>query len=447
MKRFLLALLTVLAGSACLAPALASEEASIVRGGRLYDHWVRELQVRPPAGLHPLFSARRNFRTAADTWRCKECHGWDYNGLHGMPGIRGRQGADPTTLVGVLKNSTHRYGGLMGDADLLDLAQFVSHGQVDMQGILDTSRRVGNANASEKTYATLCGACHGLDGRRLREIAPLGETARQSPQEVLHVMLNGHPDRKMPALRKLGSELIARMLAYLQTLPGENLSASIAHGGRLYDNWQAEAGAERPTLPHPAYPPGARYANEAAQTWRCKECHGWDYKGREGAYADGQHATGIKGIRAMAGHDPARIITLLRDVTHRYDAVLKERDLRDLAQFVSAGQIDMDVAIDRRSGRARGDAQRAAAYYDTLCAVCHGSDGQLIRTGSPLGQVARTNPWESLHKMMNGHPDEKMPALREIDRHILVDILAFLQTLPEVPGQRRDAVPPKGVGG
>ena len=440
MKRLLLTMLTALLGSCVIGPAQARDEASIVRGGRLYDHWARELRDRPPVGLHPLFAARRNYPSAADTWRCKECHGWDYKGRHGMVGIQGRQGAEPATIVAILKNDTHRYGDLMADADLLDLANFVSQGQIDIQGIIEAARRARNVAVGENAYGTICGACHGLDGRRLRDIPALGETARQRPHEVLHVLFNGHPDRTMPALRALGTDFATRMLAFLETLPGENPAASIAHGGRLYDNWQAEAGAARPPLAHPAYPTTAHFAADVPLTWRCKECHGWDYKGKQGAYGAGKHATGVKGIRAMAGADPSRIANILRDNTHRYDAVLKERDVHDLAQFVSSGQIDMDAVIEPRTGRARGDANRATAYFDTICAACHGLDGQRITTTAPLGQIARANPWESLHKMLNGHPDEKMPALRELGQPILIDILAHLQTLPENRVPIRDAI-------
>jgi mono/diheme cytochrome c family protein len=432
MKRLMLSVLTGLAGFLVAGPTVANDEASIVRGGRLYDHWSRELKERPPHGLHPLFTARRNELSAADSWRCKECHGLDYAGKHGIVGIRGRQGAEPAAIVALLKDRTHRYGELLGESDLLDLANFVSRGQVDLPAAIEGTRR-GKANpaAHEKYYGTICAACHGLDGGRLREIAPLGDVARRSPHEVLHVILNGHPGQTMPALRALGADFAARMLLYLQTLPSANLAVSIAHGGRLYDNWQAETGAPQQALAHPAYPPTAFHTGDAPLTWRCKSCHGWDYLGNRGSYASGRNATGIKGIRDMAGTEPGRIVAILRDATHKYDAVLKERDLQDLAFFVSQGQIDMDVAIDRPSGRARGDAERASAYYRTICATCHGSDGRRIITTVPLGRVARTNPWESLHKIANGHPNEKMPALRELDQQLLIDILAYLQGLPE----------------
>lgn len=425
--------LALLAG---LVPASAAgatvDEGAVARGGRLYDHWSRELRERPPAGIHPAMAARLGSVAAADSWRCSECHGWDYKGRHGMPGIRGRQGADPAAIVPVLKDATHRYGDLLRDGELLDLAQFVSHGQVDMTAAADPKGLArADMNAIARQYGSICSGCHGLDGDRLREIPPLGDAARQRPHEVLHVVLNGHAGGNMPGLRALGTDLAAGFLGYLQGLPTLNVAAAIAHGGRLYDDWQVEAVTRRPLLPHPAYPATARHANDAALTWRCKACHGWDYQGHRGQYASGPHATGIKGISGMVGADPARIVSILKDGRHLYGAILKERDLQDLAHFVSAGQVDMDAAIDRRSRAAQGDPGRARAAYDTVCAVCHGKDGRRIVTAPPLGQLARANPWESLHKIFNGHPDEKMPALRELGRQLLVDILAYVQTLPE----------------
>ena len=423
--------LAALLGLAAAGWVHAADDASVVRGGRLYDHWSREAKEAPPNERHPAFPRHRTTVAAADTWRCSECHGWDYNGRHGLVGIRNRKGSDPAAIVTLLKDATHRYGGLMSESDLLDLANFVSRGQIDSVKLLEAAQRAKTpALTHEKFYGTLCAACHGMDGEQLREVPPLGDGARQRPQEVLHVIFNGHPGGAMPALSALGAEFAARMQAYLQTLPTLNMSAAIAHGGRLYDDWQVESRAQRQALRHPAYPVAAYFANDAATTWRCKECHGWDYKGKDGAYAQGRHATGIKGIRGMAKAAPEAVLAVLRNASHRYDAVLKERDLIDLAHFVSAGQLDMATAIDS-AGKARGDGQRATATYRTICANCHGVDGQRIITAVPLGRVARTSPWESLHKIMNGHPNEKMPALRELDQQLLIDILAHLQGLPE----------------
>ncbi len=434
MKRLTLAAVAAVMGGLAAGLATAADEASVVRGGRLYDNWSTESRNQPPPGPHPAFTVKNSTQrsvNATDTWRCSTCHGWDYKGKHGMVGIRGKQGSDPAAIVALLKNTTHRYGGILSDGDLLDLANFVSRGQIDAQKLIGAEQRTKTpATSYEKFYGTICAGCHGSDGGNLREVAPIGDAARQRPDEVMHYLINGHSGGVMPALSALGGDFAARILAYVQTLPPRGLAISVAHGARMYDDWQTETGVQHQALPHPAYPRTAYFANDAAMTWRCKECHGWDYAGNQGQYASGHHATGIKGIRGMAGADAAKIVGILRDSTHRFDAVLKARDLQDLANFVSAGQIDMNAAIDGKTGRARGEAARAGGHYRTICATCHGSDGQRIITALPLGRVARTNPWESLHKIANGHPNEKMPALRELDPQLLIDILAHLQELP-----------------
>ena len=132
----------------------------------------------------------------------------------------------------------------------------------------------------------------------------------------------------------------------------------------------------------------------------------------------------------MAGVDPEKIISVLKDETHQYDGLLDNRDLRDLANFVAQGQIEMDRYIDRIFKMAKGDRSRHKAYYTTICAACHGLDGVKVITMRPLGQVARSSPWEALHKILNGHPGENMPALRALDMSILIDVLAYAQTLP-----------------
>jgi len=79
----------------------------------------------------------------------------------------------------------------------------------------------------------------------------------------------------------------------------------IARGGRLYDNWLAELEADTPKSSHPAYPAGGRMKGPA--TWRCKECHGWDYRGNTGDYGRGLHYTGTKGVRGVIGMKSRKI--------------------------------------------------------------------------------------------------------------------------------------------
>ena len=182
------------------APAVATDTASIVRGGRLYDNWSHESRERTPPQANPAFKTRQVRVAAVDTWRCVECHGWDYKGKHGVAGIRARQNGDPAAIVALLKDANHGYEDLLHESDRVDLANFITRGQVDMQKLVENARRAKSATGtSERIFATVCAACHGLDGGSVREVPPLGDSARQRPNEVLHVVLNGHPGGNMPA--------------------------------------------------------------------------------------------------------------------------------------------------------------------------------------------------------------------------------------------------------
>ncbi|MEN8175586.1 MAG: hypothetical protein ABFS23_07470, partial [Pseudomonadota bacterium] len=148
----------------------------------------------------------------------------------------------------------------------------------------------------------------------------------------------------------------------------------LAEGGRIYDNWWKVLGLEEPGETHSAYP--AEGKKSGSSTWRCKECHGWDYRGAEGAYASGSHFTGITGIRASAGADANTVKAVLSDATHGYDKVMDDAALTSVATFVSAGQFDMDQVIDRTSKSAKGDAARGEASFEEYCEECHGEDGR-----------------------------------------------------------------------
>ena len=41
------------------------------------------------------------------------------------------------------------------------------------------------------------------------------------------------------------------------------------------------------------------------------------------------------------------------------------------------------------------------------------------------------NPWEVMHKILNGQPGEQMPALRALDHQIIADVMAHMTTLPQ----------------
>lgn len=205
--------------------------------------------------------------------------------------------------------------------------------------------------------------------------------------------------------------------------------SAIARGGQLYDKWFEVLKMPKPEDTHKAWP-DSNTKKKGNATWRCKSCHGWDLRGKDGAYAQGSYKTGIGGLRAFEGGDAAKVIAAVKDSTHSL-TMIPDGDLADLALFVTKGQVDMTKYINPDKS-INGDVAKGEAYYNTLCAGCHAKDGTLPKDLSkPLGKIVSGNPWEGLHKILNGQPGEAMPALRALPIEVAVDTLAYVVTLPQ----------------
>jgi thiosulfate dehydrogenase len=206
----------------------------------------------------------------------------------------------------------------------------------------------------------------------------------------------------------------------------------ISQGGRLYDKWWAQLHMDAPKTTHFSYPEMGK--KKDASTWRCKECHGWDYKGKRGAYREGSHFSGISGIRNMANGSAQDVVATLKDETHRYGSLMPAQALQALATFVVAGQVDMDEYIERGTKKVRGDPVKGGRIYLTICAECHGLEGKAINFGNAqkpkyVGSLASQNPWETFHKIRVGQPGKKMPPMLVLPLHLQADVLAYSQTL------------------
>jgi thiosulfate dehydrogenase len=200
-------------------------------------------------------------------------------------------------------------------------------------------------------------------------------------------------------------------------------------------------GTPPPTGDHPLYPDIGQQTGSA--TFRCKECHGWDYKGLDGAYGSGSHFTGIRGVFGTT-LNPRQMFDLLKadPLTvpngHNMDAFgMSERDLWDVVKFTSASVVDTDDYITSGGGFI-GDQFNGQFPYLTACAGCHGEDGTFINfssgpTPSYVGTVANQNPWEFLHKVRFGHPGSPMPAtdLLGWSAQFAADISAYAASLPQ----------------
>lgn len=217
----------------------------------------------------------------------------------------------------------------------------------------------------------------------------------------------------------------------------------LASGGRLYDNWFAALGKQGPQQTHPSWP-ATNTSLKGEATWRCKSCHGWDYRGRDGEYRTGAAATGIKGLARARGRDVASIMAILANDKHGFtDDLLPEHAKYRLALFLSQGQHNASRYINE-SGGSHGDIELGKPLFQSICASCHGFDGRARKlglsaapassgySGPPLfvGTKARSGPAEVLHKIRNGHPGAVMVAMRPFSMEVATNLLAYAQTLP-----------------
>ncbi len=212
-----------------------------------------------------------------------------------------------------------------------------------------------------------------------------------------------------------------------------NDAEMIVKGGQIYDRYYTVTGAEKPEGNSPSY------ANEAgkydgAASWRCKECHGWDYVGKEGRYSKGSHFTGIKGIEGAKDKSSDEIKAILRDPSHGYtEEMIPDEDAEAVAKFIQKGQIDMYRYIDKDTGEVLvGNAEAGQKKFSVNCAMCHGTEGNLnIGDEESLGTLMRGNPPETFHKILFGHPPvPAMPAMYKQGIETSADILKYMSTLP-----------------
>ena len=236
------------------------------------------------------------------------------------------------------------------------------------------------------------------------------------------------------ALSSLPGSLQAQKIEAHDELSAARHMVAITRGGVLYDSWFGTLGKEAPKETHPAYPKAGK--QKGATTWRCKECHGWDYKGAGGVYGKGGRYTGIRGIRNTTYASEKAIVAILKDKTHGFGKLIPEEDMEALAHFIAHGQVDADIYIDRATKKVKGDAAKGEQVFQTTCAYCHGIDGKQINFRTPenpeyIGTVANENPWETLHKIRMGQPGVPMISMLAFDVQTHVDILTYAQTLPQ----------------
>ena len=147
---------------------------------------------------------------------------------------------------------------------------------------------------------------------------------------------------------------LAFMFVYGTKAQGETLSQEdIIRGALLYDNWFATLGVNPPAGNMPIWTRQSTNSRSGPDTWRCVECHGWDYRGAQGAYATGSHYTGFPDIMSLASKmSEADIVAHLNgtnDPAHNFSTYLDSISMQQLAAFLKYGIIDDSLYIDNVS--------------------------------------------------------------------------------------------------
>ncbi|MCX6080885.1 MAG: c-type cytochrome [Chloroflexi bacterium] len=208
------------------------------------------------------------------------------------------------------------------------------------------------------------------------------------------------------------------------------LTGDSIRGGKMYNSWITETGAEAPTELNPVWKASTAGEVSISSSWSCSKCHGYDYKGTKI----------FTGILVDAGKDPNEILAILKgstDKNHDFSSVLDDQALTDLALFVSKEVMDASVVVvDNKP--VNGKADEGKTLFDNTCKDCHGPESLAINfspDSSPEypATVAENGP-KILHKIRFGQPGvEKMPA--GIDNswtnQNYADLIAYLQTKPK----------------
>jgi thiosulfate dehydrogenase len=445
-------------------------EGDVVRGGLLYDKWWVTAaesegdehdhdedghEGEPPEGDHPLWATQSsNERSGGDTWRCKECHGWDYKGAEGaygdgshftgFVGVFQMAGSDPNEVLAALQggtNSDHDFSEFMEEQALIDLSVFISGALIDTDDqVNDDKSSKGDAAAGETLYGNVCVACHGPEGNAINFDAIddpefLGHLAPGNPWEFIHKVRFGQPGWPMPSGIGNGwtDEDVANVLAYAQGFTSE---PALSGGGLLYDKWWAVLGLDAPEEDQPLWSTQTTNERSGSDTWRCKECHGWDYMGADGAYGSGSHFTGFPGVLNTAEGDLLAWLDGSQNPDHDFSTVMEEFALNALVAFMANEMADITPFVNADKS-VTGDPANGSDLFEATCSACHGIDGKKINfhdADDPeyIGTVAAGNPWEFFHKASFGQPDAPMPASVALGWTMeeIADLLAYTQTLP-----------------
>jgi len=218
----------------------------------------------------------------------------------------------------------------------------------------------------------------------------------------------------------------------------------ISRGGQLYDDWwKTMVGTDKPEGDQPLWKTQKTNVQSGYSTYRCVECHGWDYRGKDGVYGSGAHYTGFKGVyeasETMTVSGLEDVLRGSKNRDHDFSRYLRNDDIADLALFLKKGVTDTRRFVDSSGVPRDGDVNAGGYVFNMNCArTCHGGLGTVIRFGDAskpefIGTIANNNPWEFLHKVRAGQPGTRMLSaiVNKWSEKGIIDLLSYSRTLPK----------------
>ena len=330
------------------------------------------------------------------------------------------------------------------------------------------------------TFGGCSEGCHGDDGT-LIDIKPPNElfidaVAQDNPWEVLHKIRFGNPGTTppMPGMVQYGIpdfnvKAAVDILSYVQTALGRSNTS----GGRLFDNWIIETGADAAlAIPNPlmqlAPDQAAASLVSNVDSWRCVTCHGFDYEGGRFGFSNN-----LVELKTLNKWDSPKVFNILKNgysavdpttgtlvTVHKYSDFLSDLSLWDLAAFADERLDDMHEFIRVDTGGIRSYkavfAEGEELYNEQIpgtfktgsqvgCLACHGADGKLaVRldgTATDIFSLSWQDPFKFFHVLAYGSPrsptavaDTFSPSLYDanvtgghINDHEVADVVYFVQ--------------------
>ena len=478
---------------------------NIARGGLLFDKWwnvkgvktITTPDFRNKQWVASDGTSDTNIVSDDETWRCSMCHGWDYDGAEGAlnniqhdfhSGISGLYSLgtllnDKSTIVSLISNGItgvqdHTFSKYLSIEDINDIADFMLDNNTGIpasKSIYQSAKTNGDATAGkliyENTDAGACIACHGSEGTSLSR-ADLGYLSVTNPEAFIHTVQYGHPGSNMvtqfnnyPGFTiEQASDVLQHGVNIAATNSNPSyLTASMARGARLYENWllekQQSTTVTFPTVENPLWNDDRGIIPEnKSETWLCSTCHSWDYQGTVTGSGDNLVDTiATQQLIQTELELQNFVFDWIKTGTinnHNFGlnnpdllTLLDNRDIWDLTKFIlDGGVVDLNNYIRNGSLTIEPDSDNGKGLYlgslnNTInCASCHGFYGDNLLSiaqggsGSTL-DIFRTSsafksPFRSLHYIRFGKAGTNMPGIEnglDITLNNSLNILDYLQ--------------------